>query len=208
MVIQFPRDFAGEGLWRRPEAEPIGGLMRRAERGLVFPKNHRGVADLMRAMHDQNGWDRLTGLLEILGRLAEPPDAGRVLSGIAHALPPRRDDQRRIDTVCRLLAQRYTQPMSQAQAAAAVHLSPSSFSRFFRRMTGRTFVSYLHELRVADACRRLAESEAGVTDICFDCGFENVSNFNRVFRKLRGTSPRDYRKRLAADARPPAGSTP
>ncbi len=196
VVIQFNRDFAGQEFWRRPEADAVRQLLERAQQGLHFPTNHRGVADLMAAMHHQDGWGRLLTLLKMLGELASDPDAGRPLSDVAHALPPRRDDQPRIDIACRLIAERYTQPLNQAQVADAIHLSPSSFSRFFKRMTGRTFVGYVHELRIADACRRLAESDQPITQICFDCGFDNISNFNRVFRKLRSISPRDYRKTI------------
>lgn len=201
VVIQFDRDFAGGELWRRPEAAGVRRLLDRAELGLVFPDSCRGVPDLMRDMGHRDAWGRVLMLLEVLGELATPgdgADAGRPLSGVAHRLPPRRGDPRRIDHACRLIAERYAGPLEQAEVADAVHLSPSAFSRFFRRMTGRTFVAYVHELRVADACRRLIEGDAAVTEVCFACGFQNLSNFNRVFRRLRGVSPRDYRRRHRA----------
>lgn len=198
IVIQFPPDFAGPELWRVPEAAAVRDLLRRADRGLHFSPAHHAAIQLIRSMHDQSGWVRILTLLQTLGALATPSASGRELSGLVNAAPLRQNDQRRIDVVCRLLAERYSEPIEQAEAAAAVHLSPSAFSRFFKRMTGRTFVAYLHELRIADACRRLADEERAITEVCFDCGFENVSNFNRVFRKLRGVSPRDYRKQLRA----------
>jgi len=223
VVIQFDQDFAGAELWRQPEAGDVRQLLERARRGLHFSAYHPRyprVTELMRSMHDQTGWERVVTLLQMLGELATPVgknhnanakdpestdashheiNAVRPLSGLAHALPPRRDDQQRIDVVCRLIAERYATALDQAEVAGAIHLSPSSFSRFFKRMTGRTFVAYAHELRIADACRRLAEGPQSITDICFDCGFENVSNFNRVFRRLRGVSPREYRRSLGSN---------
>lgn len=194
IVIQFNEDFAGKDIWHQPEAIGVRRLLEHAKRGLHFPPNHRGVADLMHSMREQSRWDRLLTLLKALGELAAGPEAGRTLSGLTHTLPPRRDDQKRIDVVCRLIAERYAEPLDQSAVADTIHLSPSSFSRFFKRMTGRTFVAYIHELRIADACRRLVETEHSITEICFDCGFENLSHFNRVFRRLRGMNPRDYRK--------------
>ncbi|MEM8737783.1 MAG: AraC family transcriptional regulator [Planctomycetota bacterium] len=201
VVVQFDPSTWGSGLLGSPEGSAVADLLRRAERGLAFAASspNHGVKPPRQRMLElvaQRGWARLTGLLELLGSLAETDEASRTLSAPAHALPPRADDQRRIDRVCRLLAERYAGPLTQAEAAASVHLSPGAFSRFFKRTTGRTFVAHLHELRIADACRRLGQTDAPVTDICFACGFENVSNFNRVFRRLRGVSPRTYRRSL------------
>ncbi|MEM7626710.1 MAG: AraC family transcriptional regulator [Planctomycetota bacterium] len=198
VVVQFAQDFAGPGLWGLPEAEAVAALLRRAERGLVLEPNAHGLTERLCGLVDLKGWALVLGVLEVLGEMAADPDAGRVLSDPAHAVAPRRDDQRRIDRVCRWAAEHYTQPLRQTEAAATAHLSPSSFSRFFKRMTGRTFVAYLHELRIAEACRQLTDPQRPITDICFACGFENLSNFNRTFRRLRGVSPRNYRKQIAA----------
>ena len=75
-------------------------------------------------------------------------------------------------------------------------MTPAAFSRFFKRMTGRTFVAYLHRLRVARACRLLVETDAPITGVCFDAGFSNLSNFNRVFRRERGVNPGKFRKTM------------
>ncbi len=201
VVVQFRQDIGGLDWLDLPEAAGVRHLLGRARRGLAFPPGYRGIDRSLIRLAELDGWTQLIGLLDILGQLAADPDAGRLLSGSGHALPPRLDDQHRIDRICRRLAESYTQPITQAQAADDEHMSPSSFSRFFKRMTDRTFVGYLHELRVADACRRLAHPEASITDIAFDCGFANVSNFNRVFRRLRGASPREIRQRLMATQR-------
>jgi AraC-like DNA-binding protein len=81
--------------------------------------------------------------------------------------------------------------------AAIAGLSPEGFSRFFRRMTGRTFVAWVHEVRIGHACRLLTTTERPVLDVALTSGFENLSNFNRIFRRLRGCTPRDFRRRLA-----------
>lgn len=208
VVVQFLPDFAGHAWWDLPEATALRRLLTRAARGVAFPPDHDGVARTLIAMETRNPWQRITDLLDVLGRLADPADAdgdaGRVLSAAPHAAAPRHHDRRRIDTVCRLIAEHYHEPMTQARAASAVGLGPSSFSRFFKRMTGRTFVNYLHEVRIADACRRLTHTDRPITDVCFDCGFENLSHFNRIFRRLRGTSPRAFRRA----ARAPSGAGP
>ena len=78
-------------------------------------------------------------------------------------------------------------------AAALAGMSTSSFCRYFRRVTGKTFVEFVNELRVGRACRLLTESERPVTEIAYTVGFGSLSNFNRRFRELRGMNPRAYR---------------
>ncbi|MEO1236398.1 MAG: AraC family transcriptional regulator [Planctomycetota bacterium] len=205
VVVQFNADRLGGGMLDSPEGAAVGELLRRAGRGLAFPGGGAVLRERTAELPELQGWARVCALLDVLGRLAEAAgvDGGaEVLSDPAHVVPPRDDDRRRIDRVCRLLAERFTGPIAQGEAADAVGLSPASFSRFFRRMTGRTFVAYLHELRIAEACRRLGDPDTPVTDVCFASGFENVSNFNRVFRRLRGESPRAYRRRLAESLEP------
>src|SRR4029453_16324869 len=103
---------------------------------------------------------------------------------------------RRLDRVWRFLNERCRGRISLAEAAAAAHLSIPAFSRFFRRKTGRTLVAYLNELRTGLACRELIESERSISDIAFDSGFNNLSNFNRRFRELKNMSPRAFRRQF------------
>jgi AraC-like DNA-binding protein len=95
--------------------------------------------------------------------------------------------------------QQLARPLRLGDVAAIAGLSPEGFSRFFHRMTGRTFVAWVHEVRIGHACRLLTTTERPVLDIAMAAGFENLSNFNRVFRRLRGCTPRAFRRRLAAD---------
>jgi AraC-like DNA-binding protein len=94
---------------------------------------------------------------------------------------------------------RFTEGVTLAEAASVAHLSIPAFSRMFRRTTGRTLVAYLNELRTGLACRELMETGRAVSDIAYDSGFNNLSNFNRRFRSLKGLSPREYREAFRPD---------
>jgi AraC-like DNA-binding protein len=96
--------------------------------------------------------------------------------------------------VCRHLNARVLEGVTLSEAAGVAHLSIPAFGRLFRRTTGKTLVEYLNELRTGLACRELIETERPVSDIAYDSGFNNLSNFNRRFRGLKGMSPRDYRR--------------
>jgi len=89
--------------------------------------------------------------------------------------------------------------MSMQDAAAHTHLSRSAFSRFFQRATGKRFARYVNERRVGRACQLLAETDRNIAVIALDCGFGNLSNFNRRFKEVRGVVPRVYRRKFQSD---------
>ncbi len=78
-------------------------------------------------------------------------------------------------------------------AADIVGMNESTFSRHFKKMTGANFVDCVRKIRIAKACTLLESDSLGVTEICFECGFQNISNFNRAFRREKGMTPREYR---------------
>ena len=82
------------------------------------------------------------------------------------------------------------------QLAAVVHLSESYFMNQFQRHVGFTAIEYISHFRINQACRLLGDTRKSVLEVAFDCGFRNISNFNRQFRKVTGCSPTEYRKRM------------
>ncbi len=198
VVIQFRRDCLGDGFFDSPEANRIDRLFSRAARGVRFTGQARlKAAQRMREIDHASGMRRVTLLLDTLESLARCR-GGVELSSEAFADDLRVEDRTRIDRVCRFINDHYTEPITQAQAAASIHMSPAAFSRFFKRLTRKTFVDYLHEIRIGRACRALIETDQPITDVCFESGFGNLSNFNRVFKRLKGVSPRAYRGQFAA----------
>jgi AraC-like DNA-binding protein len=194
VVVRFGPDLLGTGFLDRAECVRLRRLMAAAGRGLVFSGNAAGeVADRMAGLAAAPALERLLALPALLDQLAERAKQRSLSSLEWDAAPPSRD-ARRIDRACRHIMQHFTEPLSLAAVAAVVKLSPAGFSRFFRRMTGRTFVSWLTEVRIGHACRLLTQTDQPVLEIAIDSGFGNLSNFNRAFRRLRGCTPRDWRR--------------
>jgi AraC-like DNA-binding protein len=174
--------------------------MRRSARGLHFTGPARAhVAERLPAMIKQRGIQRVLELIALLDRLARSrgaqPLASPAYGRESHPADPR------IDRVCRFIHDHATEPITQARAAKLLHMSGPAFSRFFRRSVGMTYSRYVHELRVGHACRMLLETGRPVTDVCFAGGFNNLSNFNRVFRSIKGVSPREYRLKHVRSSR-------
>ena len=200
VVVRFEADCLGADFFERGELARIRGLLERSGRGLSYgasPTVDKVAARLVRGC-DAPPFGQMVALLEMLQVLATR-GRGRELSTPAYASSARAIDARRIDRVCRHVMQHLARPLRLGHVAAIAGLSPEGFSRFFHRMTGRTFVAWVHEVRIGHACRLLTTTERPVLDIALAAGFENLSNFNRVFRRLRGCTPRAFRRRLAAD---------
>lgn len=204
VVVQFRRDFLGPGLWRAPELADVSVLLSRANRGLAFPD---GPTESVFALATEpDATLRLLALLPVLVTLTRA--TARPLASEGYA--PRLDEhaRRRIDAVCRYLAEHHTGPVPLSEAARIANLTPAAFCRFFRRATGHTLTGYLTLLRIGAARRQLIETDRPVTQIAADCGFASLSHFNRTFRRLTGESPRQFRRAFPSDVRLPTACEP
>ena len=103
-------------------------------------------------------------------------------------------DSRRVLKVKNYIAKNYMDEIRLSTLADIAGMSPSAFSRFFKLHTGRNLSDYIIDMRLDYASRRLVDTSDGVAEICFACGFNNLSNFNRLFKKHKGCSPSKFRE--------------
>jgi AraC-like DNA-binding protein len=200
VVIQFLPSFMGDGFLERPETRSIARLLRQAGSGLHFRgASQAAAAERMQQITALPPLMRLTELLHILDILARCRSA-RTLSSPRFKAPARPSEQRRIHRALQYVHENLAGELTLTDAAARVRLSPSAFSRFFRRASGKGFAQYVNELRVGRACELLAETDRNIAVIAMDCGFNNLSNFNRRFKEVRGLAPREYRSHFSAPA--------
>lgn len=196
IVAQFTETFAG-GMLEMEEAREIRQLLVRARRGIFLDGQLREdvTRDLYR-LKELSGWKKVCLLLEILGRLAVG-ERSRLLASAGYAPDLDERDGRRLVSVCQYVNESFGESVRHGQAALLAGLSPAAFSRFFHKRMGKTFEAYVTEVRIGHACRRLTEADARITEVAFGVGFNNLSNFNRHFRKLKGLSPREFRRSFA-----------
>jgi len=199
ILVQFREDFAGLNVREVPELISVHQLFSKATRGLqFFGKTKKLIGQKLREMEKQDGLDRFLTLLKILDLLGKASKSERKeLSSIefTHRLQP--IEQSRIDKVCTYINENYKKPLRLDEAASIANMSTTAFSRFFKKSTGKTFVSYVNELRIGWACKLLIESEMTIAEICYEVGFNNLSNFNRRFYERHKMSPRRYRQEFA-----------
>lgn len=194
-VVQFDPGLLA-GLLGLREFAGAAGALARAARGLAVEGAARARAAALVAEMcalAPGSPRRITALAEALAVAGAA--AGRELSSGIRPLDLAA--RRRLGEVLTWLEANATHAPTQGEAAARAGLSPAAFSRFFARTVGKTFVAYLGELRIGAACRLLIETDRPVLDIALAAGFNNLANFNRRFRALKGMTPSAWRGRAA-----------
>jgi AraC-like DNA-binding protein len=195
IVIHFLPDCLGADLLNLPEAYLIPKLYEKAKKGLVINgKAKEEITALMRfAVHAQ-GLDRLIALLTMLKILSETNDMETITS--AHAFYKSNDlETLRLNKVYTYTLSNYKNLISLQEVAAVANLGVTSFCRYFKLMTKKTYNDFLVEIRISHACRALIEDRQTIEVICFECGFNNVSNFYRHFKKVMDMTPLEYKRK-------------
>lgn len=194
ITIQFSGDIFGTELLSKNQFASIRRMLRRAEHGLAFPLS--SIMKVYSTLDDiANENERFVQFLKFLYVLYELSisDDARVLASSSFAHTARSNESRRVEKVKQYINDHYAEPLKLADLAGLVGMSPVSFSRFFRQRTGRTLSDYIVDIRLGYAARMLVDSSKNISEICYECGFNNLSNFNRTFKAKRNYTPRDFR---------------
>ncbi len=193
IVVHFLEKSLGNDLLSLPEAEPVKLLLERSVRGLhVTGQTNAAVSRLLHEMVEVKGFPRLLKLLEVLSRLAESTEWQYIASPGVTGHNERDSD--RLNRVFEFVMQEFHREIRIAEVAEMAHMSETAFSRYFRQRTRKTFSEFLSEIRLGHASKLLVEDKLSVAEICYESGFNNLSNFNRQFRAFYQVSPLAFKK--------------
>jgi AraC-like DNA-binding protein len=194
VVLQFSAERLRRSAAFLPELGEIDRFFTLSLRGLDFHgETRRRAAELLPRIGTVHGVERLALFFQLLALLARS-DEYTVLSSsdfVANLDPA---TLTLIDRAQSYIFEHIKTDIRLSDVADLVGMQESAFSRFFKKNSGNSFTDYVTKLRMSLACRLLADSNAAITDICFDVGYTNISNFNRLFRKTRGVTPSSYRR--------------
>lgn len=196
-TIQFSADLINFQIMHKRLFMPIRQLLADSVQGLHFygPEAERIKDEIVELTRIQ-GFQAATKFLNILNLLAYAPRR-KLMSSIHESESlVNSSKSRRISKACRFIEENISQKISLAQVAALVNMSESAFSHFFKKKTGISFITYVNNLRVAKACDLLASTSLSASEICYDCGFNNKSNFIRIFTKRKNMTPIEYRNHI------------
>ena len=193
LVLQFSRPFADRMLGAIPELSPLQDLLEGAARGLQFPDAlGRSLIPLMQDLAQASGARRVVLMMSVLEQLASCRER-RPLAGPGYDLDAQRHMSSTINQVLSCIRQNLGGNLRESDVAELAGMSVSSFTRFFKRHTGCTFIQYQNGLRLNEACELLMCTELSVTEVCYRVGFNNLSNFNRQFLAHKGMPPSRFR---------------
>ena len=189
ITIQFSAQSLPDVLLQKSQFDTIRRMLERARHGLAFPMDSimKVYARLERLAHDDGGFHSVLAFLEVLYELS-------LSEGARELSAENRSESRRVAKVQQYIAQHFHEEVRLETLADLVGMTPVGFSRFFRQRTGRTLSDYIIDTRIGHAARLLVDSTQTVAEICYDCGFNTLSNFNRLFRRRKGCSPKEFRE--------------
>lgn len=196
IVVQMKEDFLGRDFFLRPELQDIHRLFERSRQGIsFFGQTKQEVGEALRRLVRLEHFERLMLLLEILQKMAKSQDY-HLLHATGFAVEVNAQDHDRIALVYQYVEANFQNEVNLTEAARLVNMTVPAFCRYFKRLTKKTFTQFVNEYRVAYACRLLADENVSISVIGFESGFNNISHFNKQFKLITATSPRDYRKGL------------
>ncbi|MGB7755183.1 MAG: AraC family transcriptional regulator [Salinisphaera sp.] len=198
VVLQFRGEWLESLMRLCPELRRVEPLIQDAGRGVLFTgADAREAATRLEAMGREDEVARVSTLIELLGRLAR--NNYRLLTSPNYHLRHAGVRSEQVDAILQHIHRHFNRHISMTAVARWQGMTPPTFSRFFKQATGDTFIAFVRRLRIDHACRLLLDPRYSVADVCFMAGYSNLSNFNRHFRRLTGTTPREYRQSLADD---------
>ena len=198
VTIQWHKDLFDDKFLKRNQLSFIRRMFDRSARGILFPKSvTESVATRLLAINQMQGFDSVLELMSILHELSTSKSM-RMLSDVTfNNSQVLNYNSRRIDKAYEFMNANFHKPVSLKDLAKLVNMTEVSFSRFIKKRTGNTFIDSLNEIRLGHATRMLIETTHSVAEISYNCGFNNISNFNRFFKKKKHCTPKEFRENFS-----------
>lgn len=196
ITIQFSMDLFSGSMFQKEGFFKIRKLLRDSSRGIKYHgKTFEKTMHLMGGLTDDKGFANIIEFLQLLDILSQSNESTFLASeGFSPQAP--RSENNRIQVAYSYILKNYTDPtLKISEVAAQVNMGDSAFSHFFHKCAFRSFTQYLIDIRIGHACKLLLHTDETVNQISFKSGFNNLANFNRLFKKYRSCTPVEYRRR-------------
>lgn len=194
IVIYFQEQLIGKDLLQKDEMAAIRQLFQKARAGMeIFGNTNKIATEMMRGLLQLNGVESIIQLLQILNILAGS-DEYQSLSNSTFIHSYKESDQNRMNKVYEHVMKNFKNNISLNEVAAIANMTPSSFSRYFKARANKSFSNFVSEIRTGHARKLLLEDQLNISQVCYECGFKTLSNFNKQFKELTGNTPLKYKK--------------
>jgi AraC-like DNA-binding protein len=201
ITIQFHKDLFDDRLLRRNQLNFIRMMLEKSLKGILFSRETIQILmPRIKSLPQKHGFDSVLELLSILHDLSTSRNM-ITLSDTSFNNETYSYNSRRIETTFEYMKQNFDKPLTLGDVAKLANMSEASFSRFFKQRTGINFIDSLNEIRLGHASRLLIDTTQSIAEVAYNCGFNNISNFNRIFKKKKNTTPKDFREEYTSASR-------
>ena len=192
IIIKFTKDFIGGGFFNNPMFSSIDSLFEQSKFGISFGKSvsHKLHDELSQIVYLAPPQQAIK-LLEIMYTLSMVTDKMHLSSTDMRQYTP--ENSHRIDDVLKYISDKYSDEITLKDVADIACMTTNSFCRFFKKMTNKSFVDFLNEIRVRNASRLLAQEDLLISQVCYSVGYKSITNFNNQFKLIMGTTPKGFR---------------
>ena len=193
ITVFFDETTLGEKFWQLQETKTLQQFFRNSQGGYrITGKKKRSLAEKLMSISNADGIERLIIFLKIISELSTRKEM-QALSKPVIQRNIKTYDGTRLNKILEFTFKEFQRTITLQEVSGLANLSPEAFCKYFKTRTRKTYVSFLNEIRVNHACRLLSEDRS-IADICYDSGFTNLSNFNRIFKRIKKLSPGEWRK--------------
>lgn len=191
----FDRNSFGRDFFGLPESDQLNLFLNRTQRGLKFSSKMRDkIKPILFSIGHQVGINRIIEMLKVIQLLSEAEDYSYLAS--PHVIKDYDETEgKRMNLIFQFTLKEYYRDISLEEVSQLASMTPNAFCRYFKQRTRKTYVNFLNEIRIANACKLLKNKDLTVAQICYQSGFNNLSHFNRNFKKIQGCSPSEYTKK-------------
>ncbi|UYQ92384.1 AraC family transcriptional regulator [Chitinophaga horti] len=198
VTLQFHKDLFDDKLLRRNQLSFMRTMFEKSLRGILFSKETiQQLAPRIIDLQQKHGFDSILELMSILHDLSISRNI-RVLSDASFNNQEQFSyNSRRVEKTLEYINQNFDKAITLGEVAKLSNMSEVSFSRFFKQRTGNTFIDSVNEIRLGHASRMLIDTTQTIAEVAYHCGFNNISNFNRIFRKKKGCTPKEFRENFS-----------
>lgn len=199
VVVHFLDDFLGENFLNLPETEALTKVLDLSHRGLVITGSARyRIARIMNKMVNETGLKRLSSLFKIFDILANTSEY-EPLASPSYMENTKEAYSDRFSRISEFVLRNFHREISLKEISEVANMATTTFCNFFKEHFRMTFVEYLNSIRIGHVCKLLSSQDKTIIEIAYECGFNNLANFNRQFKRLKGMTPKEYRKLLEAE---------
>lgn len=195
ITVHIHEDLFGKKLLSRTIFKPIYDMFERSIHGILFSKNvSLEIKPRLVNLSKLDGIDYYLELTSIFHFLANSP--GQKLLSTSASKKENFENSDRLKIVHEYVQENFHRKISLDEISELVNMTPVSFNRYIKKRVGRTFITYINDVRLSNATRLLIQTDLSIGDIGFKCGFNNIANFNRIFKKFKHATPSEFRKQF------------